>query len=481
MDDIKAQLLEMGYSEIQVSSAVDINGIDTPIVELVDFIEAHLRWVESNEDLEAIIENFKDKGVEAQEEDLYWSKFCKRKQTVNWNGSKAGSSSLEKKAHGVQQKKLLKNKKVRVQFEQVELNYEHVMLRRPSPGGHIGFGVPLYPVGRRPKELKPFIRGPPFFYFENVAMAPKDVWKTISRHLGGIEPEFVDSKFFSASRRQRGYVHNLPIDGRFQVLPLPPMTIHEAFPQTEEYWPPWDDREKLNCICTGRGSDVLCQELRTIMRTSNGNPTLADQSYILENCKKWNLIWVGPGQMAPLEPHEIELILGFEKDHTRGANSRTDRLQCLGNAFQTDTVAYHLSVLKPFYPDGLNVLSLFSGIGGAEVALYRIGIHLKCVVAVETCPKNRFILRSWWRKTSQTGRLIEKEEVQHLNRDVLEELIDTVGGFDLVIGGSPCNNLSGNNRVSRDGLEGKHSAVFYEFARIWNEVTQIMSSRGMMA
>ena len=61
MDDIKAQLLEMGYSEIQVSSAVDINGIDTPIVELVDFIEAHLRWVESNEDLEAIIENFKDK------------------------------------------------------------------------------------------------------------------------------------------------------------------------------------------------------------------------------------------------------------------------------------------------------------------------------------------------------------------------------------------------------------------------------------
>lgn len=61
VDDIKAQLLEMGYSEIQVSSAVDINGIDTPIVELVDFIEAHLRWVESNEDLEAIIENFKDK------------------------------------------------------------------------------------------------------------------------------------------------------------------------------------------------------------------------------------------------------------------------------------------------------------------------------------------------------------------------------------------------------------------------------------
>jgi len=310
-----------------------------------------------------------------------------------------------------------------------------------------------------------------------VAMAPKDVWKTISRHFGGLEPEYVDSRYFSASRRPRGYVHNLPIDGRFQVLPLPPMTIHEALPQTKKYWPTWDGRKKLNCICSGRFSDVLCQELRSIMRNSNGNPALADQAYILKKCKKWNLVWVGPDQMAPLEPHEIELILGYEKDHTRGASSRTDRLR-LGNAFQTDTVAYHLSALKPFYPDGLKVLSLFSGIGGAEVALHHIGIHLKCIVSVEICPKNRLILSSWWMKTCQTGRLIEKEDVRHLTRDVLEELIDTVGGFDLVIGGSPCNNLSGNNRISRDGLEGEQSSVFYEFPRILNEVREIMRSRG---
>lgn len=126
-------------------------------------------------------------------------------------------------------------------------------------------------------------------------------------------------------------------------------------------------------------------------------------------------------------------------------------------------------------------LYLFSGISGAEIALHRIGKHLKCVVSVELCPKKRLILSSWWTKTHKTGRLVEKEDVQHLTRDGLEELVDTVGGFDLIIGGSPCNNLSGNNRVSRDGLEGKQSSFFYEFPQILNEVKQIMRSRGMMA
>ena len=36
-------------------------------------------------------------------------------------------------------------------------------------------------------------------------------------------------------------------------------------------------------------------------------------------------------------------------------------------------------------------------------------------------------------------------------------------------------------KVSRDGLEGKQSSIFYEFPRVLNEVKQIMRSIGMMA
>eukprot|EP01018_Ginkgo_biloba_P039196 Gb_33731 [translate_table: standard] len=482
--NIRAHLLEMGYSENEVSSVIEINGVDTPVDELVDFIDAHLRGIERNEDVEEpYMQNcWKEKGLELQDEEACPSRFHKRKQVdIKLNHLKSNSSSMHKKASFLHNNTILKKKKCidRVQSKRASSSFEHMILPDPSLKRLIGYGVPGYPIGRRPKELKEFIHGPPFFYFENVAMTPKDVWKTISRHFNGVEPEFVDSKYFSASSRPRGYVHNLPIEGRFQLLPLPPMTIQEAFPQTQKYWPSWDHRSKLNCINTGRVSDVLCKELRSIIKNSQGKPSLSEQVYILENCKKWNLVWVGPDQMAPLEPHEIELLLGYEKDHTRGASSRTDRLQCLGNAFQIDTVGYHLSSLKPFYPDGMKVLSLFSGIGGAEVALNRVGISLKCVVSVEICAKNRLILGSWWKKTRQTGRLIEKEDVQHLTDEVLEELIEEVGGFDLIIGGSPCNNLSGNNRNSRDGLEGRQSSVFYEFPRILNVVRQKMRLKGM--
>ncbi|GLJ09615.1 hypothetical protein SUGI_0112790 [Cryptomeria japonica] len=343
----------------------------------------------------------------------------------------------------------------------------------------IGFGVPGKPVGRCCEELNAFIQGPPFFYFENDAFAPRAVWKTISQYFNGVEPEFVDSKYFSASTRPRGYVHNLPIDDRFQALPLPPMTIQEALPQTKKYWPSWDRREKLNCKVAGRNSLVLLEELRSIIKNSHGKPSVSEQEYILQKCEQWNLVWVGPGHMVPLEPHELEALLGYEKDHTRGASCRTDRFQSLCNSFQIDTVAYHLSVLKAFYPDGLKVLSLFSGIGGAEVALHRLKIHLKCVVSVEICPKNRLILESWWQKTQQRGRLIQKEDVQYLTREVLQDLIDMVGGFDLIIGASPYNHQYTNNKANRDELEWRNSLLFNECPRIVKEVKQIMHSKGM--
>ena len=70
-------------------------------------------------------------------------------------------------------------------------------------------------------------------------------------------------------------------------------------------------------------------------------------------------------------------------------------------------MAYHLSVLKDMFPGGINLLSLFSGIGGAEVALHRLGIPLKNVVSVEKSEVNRNIVRSWWKQTNQR-RVIRK-------------------------------------------------------------------------
>jgi site-specific DNA-cytosine methylase len=119
--------------------------------------------------------------------------------------------------------------------------------------------------------------------------------------------------------------------------------------------------------------------------------------------------------------------------------------------------------------------SLFSGIGGAEVALPRLGIPLKNVVSVEISVSKRDVIRNWWEQANQKGNLIEITDIQTINGSDIETWIRSFGGFDLVIGGSPCNNLAGGNRVSRDRLEGQHCSLFYQYVRVLGLVRNMMS------
>jgi len=98
----------------------------------------------------------------------------------------------------------------------------------PLPNPMVGFSLPDQwprPVNR---DLPSQAMGPPYFYYENVALAPKGVWTIISRFLYDIQPEFVDSKYFCAAARKRGYIHNLPLENRSPLLPKPPRTISAA-------------------------------------------------------------------------------------------------------------------------------------------------------------------------------------------------------------------------------------------------------------
>lgn len=170
----------------------------------------------------------------------------------------------------------------------------------------------------------------------------------------------------------------------------------------------------------------------------------------------------------------MQAMLGFDKDHSRHCFNYSTRYKALGNSFSVFTVAYHFSVLKPLYPKGIKVLSLFSGIGGAEVALHKVGIQLNVVVSVEIDEGARRCLQTWWALTNQRGILdLEYHDVQFLTRDVLASLVDKYRGFDFIVGGSPCNNFTGNNRVSRVGLDGQHSTMFFEFSRIVSTVREL--------
>lgn len=429
-------LVEMGYVELDASVAIDRCGPDSSITELTDFILA----AQLSREADALLPNEEKPRVN----------LIDRRKRKLFHCDLSGQKG--------QRKKLID---------------DDMLIRLPNP--MIGYGVPDDVSTIVNRTIPECAIGPPFFYYENVALAPKGVWSDISRFLYEIEPEFVDSKYFCAAARKRGYVHNLPIKDRYPVVPIPPRTIHDALPLTRRWWPAWDKRNKLNCLQTCVGSARLTDRIRKALEECPDVPPLSVQKYVLDECRKWNLVWVGRNKVAPLEPDEVEMLLGFPRNHTRGGGiSRTDRYKSLGNSFQVDTVAYHFSVLKDLFPGGMTVLSLFSGIGGAEVALHRLGIPLKTVVSVEISETNRNIVRSWWEQTNQMGTLVDFADVQRVTTDVLEQLINTYGGFDLVVGGSPCNNLTGSNRVSRDGLEGKESSLFYDYFRILDSVKCIM-------
>ncbi|KAL5725373.1 hypothetical protein ACHQM5_008525 [Ranunculus cassubicifolius] len=481
-------LIEMGFPIDEASSAIKASGPNTSIAELMDFICATQMSKTDDapeqpfsgenkmgpSDYHGSFPSVKKRKPSEGKESSWRSKekISKlKKKTVIHEERKIseGEEKWKRKMKSRQMSgKLSKLKQKAVSFDDDEMTI-HI------PKNMIGFGVPRDPRPVFERNIPDAAVGPPFFYYENVALAPKGVWGTMCRFLFEIKPEFVDSKHFCAAMRKRGYIHNLPIHNRFPLQPIPPHTIKEAFPQAKKWWPEWDDRTQLNCLNTCHASAKLTERIREALEQCNGQPHDQTIKWLRYECRKWNLIWTGKNKAAPLEPVEMEAILGYPEDHTRGVSS-VDRYKALGNSFQVDTVAYHLSVLKRMFPNGMNVLSLFSGIGGAEVALHRLGIPLNNVVSVEISQVNRTIIRSWWEQTSQKGNLIELEDVQDLSPDKVEELTRKLGGFDLIVGGSPCNNLTGNNRHHRDGLKGEHSVLFYDYFRILNTVKLVMAN-----
>lgn len=112
----------------------------------------------------------------------------------------------------------------------------------------------------------------------------------------------------------------------------------------------------------------------------------------------------------------------------------------------------------------MNVLSLFDGISCARVALDRAGIPVKTYIACEI-DKHAVAV-----STKNYPDIVRLGDV----REVTAEMVGTVGGqapftgVDLLIGGSPCTDLS-IAKKGRQGLEGAHSSLFWEYVRLWKE------------
>lgn len=107
---------------------------------------------------------------------------------------------------------------------------------------------------------------------------------------------------------------------------------------------------------------------------------------------------------------------------------------------------------------GIKVLSLFDGISCGQVALERADIKVDAYFASEIEKDSIKITQKNYPNTVQLGDITK----------ITEEQLDEITPIDLLIGGSPCQDLSVYkfDRGEVTGLNGEKSGLFYHYARI---------------
>jgi len=101
----------------------------------------------------------------------------------------------------------------------------------------------------------------------------------------------------------------------------------------------------------------------------------------------------------------------------------------------------------------MNVLSLFDGISCARVALDRAGIEVNAYMAAEIDKNAIKVSDKNYPDIIRVGSVVG---------------LEVEGQIDLLIGGSPCQDLS-IAKKDRKGLDGNRSGLFWEFVRIKKE------------
>lgn len=114
----------------------------------------------------------------------------------------------------------------------------------------------------------------------------------------------------------------------------------------------------------------------------------------------------------------------------------------------------------------MKFLSLFSGIEAASVAWKPLG--WQCVGVAEIDPFPCAVLRHHYPDVPNLGSVT----------DITDEQIAALGPIDLVVGGSPCQDLSVAGK--RAGLAGERSGLFHEQMRIFHAARHLCGARYLL-
>lgn len=115
----------------------------------------------------------------------------------------------------------------------------------------------------------------------------------------------------------------------------------------------------------------------------------------------------------------------------------------------------------------MNVLSLFDGISCGQQALKELGIKVDNYFASEIKDIAIKVTTENHPNTIQLGDVTKIKIIG--DQFICEKGVSLFTVIDLLIGGSPCQDLSSVNKI-RDGLKGSKSMLFWEYVRLLKEV-----------
>ncbi|MDQ4712002.1 DNA (cytosine-5-)-methyltransferase [Bacillus subtilis] len=107
----------------------------------------------------------------------------------------------------------------------------------------------------------------------------------------------------------------------------------------------------------------------------------------------------------------------------------------------------------------MNVLSLFDGMSCGQIALNKLGIVVDNYFASEIKENAIKVTEYNYPNTIQLGDV----------KSLTDEKLESLPKIDLLIGGSPCQDLSPAMK-KRKGLKGSKSQLFWEYIRVLNKI-----------
>ncbi|RVE71163.1 hypothetical protein OJAV_G00071370 [Oryzias javanicus] len=209
------------------------------------------------------------------------------------------------------------------------------------------------------------------------------------------------------------------------------------------------DQDGYQSYCT-----ICCYGMEVILC---GNDSCC-RSY----CNDCLNILAGPGTFDSLKLLEPWICFLCQPHEPRGALvPRADWSIRVQEMFaNTSAMEFEPHRVYPSIPASLRrpvrVLSLFDGIGTGYLVLKDLGFQVEKYVASEVCEDSIAVST-----VNHDGTILQIGDV----RFITKEFLDAGGPFDLLIGGSPCNDLSIVNPI-RKGLYEGTGRLFFEFYRI---------------